>query len=88
MNIEVLFFGRLRELATRQRVIPMTDSAQLTDLIERLAKEYGIKFHQEVSQMEGLRILINGSEYDLLSGMATPLKDGDVVVFLPITAGG
>ena len=38
MNIEVLFFGKLRELATRQRVISMMDGARLADLIEYLAK--------------------------------------------------
>ena len=88
MNVEVLFFGRLRELATRQRIISIINGAQLTDLIELLAKEYGDEFRQVVTHLEGLRILINGGEHDLLDGMETPLQDGDVVVFLPITAGG
>lgn len=88
MNIEVLFFGKLRELATRQRVIPMMDGARLADLIEYLAKEYGVDFHQEVDHLERLRILINGREYDLLGSMEAQLKDGDTVVFLPLIAGG
>ena len=88
MNVEVLFFGRLRELATRQRVVSMIGGARLSDLIDRLSEEYGDEFRREVNQLEGLRILINGNEYDLLDGMATSLKDGDVVVFLTITAGG
>ncbi len=87
MNIEVLFFGDLRKLAaTRQRVITMTEGTQLTHLIEQLVKEYGGVFEEQINST--LRILINGREYEILNGMETPLKDGDVVVLLPIIAGG
>ena len=91
MNIEVLFFGDLRRLAaTRQRVITMTEGTQLTHLIERLVKEYGGVFEEQINSTlnSALRILINGREYEILDGMETPLKDEDVVVFLPIIVGG
>ncbi len=88
MNVEVLFFGKLRELAVRQQAMSMTEGARLTDLTERLSEEYGVDFRQEVNHIEGLRILINGQEYDLLDGMNTQLKDGDMVVFLSLIVGG
>ena len=88
MNVEVLFFGKLRELAVRKQAMSMREGAQLSDLIERLGAEYGVDFRQEVDHIGGLRILINGREYDLLDGMNTQLKDGDMVVFLSLIAGG
>ena len=81
-------FGKLRELAERQKTICMKEGSRLSDLIDSLVKEHGIEFHQEVSQVEQLRILINGQEYELLDNMQTELKDGDTIVFLPLIAGG
>ncbi|MFC1949488.1 MoaD/ThiS family protein [Chloroflexota bacterium] len=89
MNIEVLFFGQLRELAgTDKRTAVIEDSARLLDLIEQLDEEYGKNFHNQVDNIKGLRILINGREYGLLGGMEAPLNDGDTVVFLPPVFGG
>ena len=88
MNIEVLFFGDFRKVAPRQRVISVTEDVRLAHVIERLVEEYGSDFHQAMDDKERLRILVNGREYDLLDGMETPLKDGDVVAFIPLITGG
>ncbi|MFC1984441.1 MoaD/ThiS family protein [Chloroflexota bacterium] len=89
MNIETLFFGRLRELTTvSQRAIAMKDNTRLVDLLEHLGEEYGAAFRHQVNNIRGLRILINGREYTLLGGIEAPLKEGDTVVFLPPIAGG
>ena len=88
MNVEVLLFGRLRELATRQLVVPLTEGARLVDLINWLSKEYGADFRQEINRTKRYNILINGRYYHLLDDMETPLKEGDVVAMLPPWAGG
>jgi molybdopterin converting factor small subunit len=89
VNIEVLFFGELRELAgTRKSLIFIKENASLASLIKYLAEEHGIAFRQRLNYIQGLRILINGQEYVLLGGWGTPLRDGDTVVFLPPIAGG
>ncbi|MFC1952445.1 MoaD/ThiS family protein [Chloroflexota bacterium] len=89
MDIEMLFFGRLRELTgTSQEIIPVEKVTRLSDLIELLGKRYGTNFSTEVYLNQALRILINGREYGLLGGMETPLSDKDTVVFLPLIGGG
>ncbi len=89
MNIEVLFFGKLRELtAVNRRAIVVKDDSKLADLLERLSEEYGADFHHQVNNIQGLRILINGREYTLLGGMEASLKEGDTVVLLPPIFGG
>jgi molybdopterin synthase sulfur carrier subunit len=89
MNVEVLFFGQLRELAAvRQVTFVMSDGARLVDLIEHLGEEYGDSFRRELSNTSHLQILINGQEHTFLGGMETPLKDGDTVVLLPPIFGG
>ena len=89
MNIEVLFFGQLRELTNAHRMTAtVKDGASLADLIERLGEEYGTAFRQKMDSVEGLRILINGREYGLLGGMDAPLQDGNTIVLLPPIFGG
>ena len=89
MNVEILFFGQLRELtAVRQTTVAMNDGARLVDLIEHLGEEYGIAFRHEVNNIRRLQIMINGRQHTLLGGMEAPLKDGDTVVLLPPIFGG
>ena len=89
MKIEVLFFAQLRELTgTRQTEVTLADGNRLADLIARLSEEYGDVFRREVSDIAGLRIMVNGLENEVLDGMETRLKEGDTVVLLPPVAGG
>jgi molybdopterin converting factor small subunit len=89
MRIDVLLFGQPRALAgTAQEVISVKKGTRLSDLIEVLGAKHGVAFSEEVRRTEGIRILINGREYDLLGGLAAPLNDKDTVVFLPLIFGG
>ena len=89
MNIEVLFFGQLREITSVSRMdAVIKDGAVLADLIEYLSEKYGDAFRRKVGGIQGLRILINGREYYLLCGMEAPLEDENTVVLLPPIAGG
>ncbi len=89
MNIEVLFFGQLRDITGVSRLnAEIKDNARLADLVEYLGEKCGAAFSQKVESIKGLRILINGREYFLLGHMEASLADGDTVVFLPPIAGG
>ncbi|QUL99285.1 MAG: MoaD family protein [Candidatus Fermentithermobacillus carboniphilus] len=89
ITVTVMFFGQIRQITgVSQRAISLGTGAKLTDLVVRLNEEYGPSFAEEVSRIQGLRILINGREYSLLGGMQAPLSDGCTVVFMPPIAGG
>ncbi|MFC2070584.1 MoaD/ThiS family protein [Chloroflexota bacterium] len=89
MNIEVLFFGQIRELTeVRSTTIQIEDSASLDDLIKYLCRVYGDTFRTKVDSIQGLRILINGREYTQLGGLETLINNNDTIVFLPPIAGG
>jgi MoaD family protein len=89
MEIEVMIFGRLRDLAgvTKENVA-VAEGAKLTALMSVLNSMHGDNFKKEVAGTRGLRILVNGREFELLAGMETPLKDKDSVVVLPPIEGG
>ena len=88
MDIEVWFFGQFRELAGRKRAINLDNGAPLSDLIECLLKEYGIEMSKQIKQAEGYFIMINGYYCEQDRQRKKPLKDGDVVAFIPIITGG
>jgi molybdopterin synthase sulfur carrier subunit len=89
VNVEIIFFGQLRELAAaRQVTFVISDGARLADLMKHLGEEYGDAFRRELSNTRHLQILINGQRHNFLGGMETPLNDGDTVVLLPPIFGG
>jgi len=88
MNVEVLFFAQLRELAgVRQRTFTLQGSARLADLLDILDAEYP-GFRRAVESLDGLRVLIGEREYGLEEALEAAPADGDTVVFLPPIAGG
>jgi MoaD family protein len=89
MNIEVLFFGKFREITgVSQAGAVIDDGSCLDSLVEHLAGKYGQEFREMVDGIPGLRILVEGREYYLLGRLNAPLKDGNTVVFLPPITGG
>ena len=90
MQLEILYFGRLRDTSggkTRE-IIEVNDATVLDSLVKFLVARHGKEFADEFEATKGLRILVNGREYQLLDGLATKLKDRDTVVLLPPIFGG
>ena len=89
MDVEVMFFGRLRDLTgVSKEMVATNNEARLSELVAKLEEKHGPKFAEEVAATRGLRILVNGREYQVLTGMKTQLKNGDSVVLLPPIEGG
>jgi molybdopterin converting factor small subunit len=89
MNVEVTYFGELRELTQgNQESIPLNEGSNLRDLIDNLTATYGHDFHLCLFHKHRYSILINGQNHEVLDGEDTLLKEGDEVVFLEITMGG
>jgi MoaD family protein len=89
MKVDLLFFAQLRDLAgVRDREIGITAGSTLADLIEQLCVEYGADFRHQIETAQGLRIMVNGRENEVLQGRETELKEGDTVTFFPLVFGG
>jgi len=71
-----------------EETVSTVKAVDISGLVKILQDMHGPDFAREVKAIKGLRILVNGREYQLLAGMGTLLKDKDSVVLLPPIEGG
>ena len=89
MSVQVLLFGKPRELAgTSEESIELKSGASLAELFEILRAKHGPLLARELAFPEKFMILVNGRHYGSLDGMETRLHVGDAVAILPAVIGG
>ncbi len=95
MKIKIRVFGDLIPILGNELTVELEDGAKISSLIQEISKRiegFGEKI-EDISKRRGITdsnlvILLNGRNINLLDGAETPLKDNDVVTFLPPAAGG
>jgi molybdopterin converting factor small subunit len=88
MDIEVWFYGRFRELASRRKIVTLDSGARLGDLAQWLTGSVGPEFGEELKRTKNYTLMRNQRYCNLLADKDELLQHGDIVAFLPITAGG
>lgn len=93
LGITVKFFANFREAAGQERVevAAVGDVAALLDeLVRRFGERIAEQLYESGSKKlrETVNVLVNGHGINLLSGLDTKLKDGDVVAIFPPVSGG
>ena len=93
--VTLKMFGNLRTIlaASEHRIDVEGKDMTIGHFLGSLIGQYGQQLRQELFDTEGeikLRyaVLINGRNIASLSGLATKLKDEDVVAILPVVEGG
>mgnify|MGYP000657403878 CR=1 FL=1 len=95
MKIKIRVFGDLIPILGNELTVELEDGAKISSLIQEISKRiegFGEKI-EDISKRRGITdsnlvILLNGRNIKHLDGAETPLKDNDVVTFLPPAAGG
>ncbi len=94
MNVKVKVFAALRELlGTREVDVNVLEGATLSDVLEKLVEKYGSPLKNYLFSDDGelkphFTIYVNSVGINELSGLKTPLKEGDVIAILPPVSGG
>ncbi len=77
-----------------QEEITLKENATLSQLLDKVAEEYGAQFATEVydpkkKEMKPTFVaMVNGVLMDQLKGVNTSLKDGDSVILMSLMTGG
>ncbi len=91
MSVTIKFFANFRELAGQKQVLMSAED--VGSLLDKLTSDFQ-KLKDELYEpgskklRDTVNILVNGRRINLLQGMNTPLKDGDVVAIFPPVSGG
>ena len=94
MQVRVGFYGAVRDVAgIDEETIELPSPADVGTLVDRLQDKHGHLFTEKVFQGHGtifpsVAILLNGVNISLNQGLDTSVENGDVVVIIPVIAGG
>jgi sulfur-carrier protein len=92
ITITVKSFATLREVMDAEIRMEFADAATIRSLLAELTGRYGglsdLLFSAPYTLRDFVNILKNGRNIYFLSGLDTPLEDGDVIALFPPVAGG
>lgn len=92
MRVTIRFLGDLIPLLGREQTLEMEEGARVKALVRLLSSRAGASQPGYIGRYRvgggELSILVNGRNIDTLDGVETALRDGDVIIFLPLSAGG
>jgi MoaD family protein len=92
MKVHVKAFATFREVMDNQVDLEFTEGATLRILLADLTRRYEglgeLMFATPDTLRDFVNILKNGRNVHFLSGLDTPLEDGDIIALFPPIAGG
>ncbi len=95
MQVKVHYIGLVKSYTnTSQDEFELPNGTLLSDLLDKIAEDYGKQFIQEVydpvkKEMKASFVaMVNGVLMDQLQGVNTPLKDRDSVILMSLVTGG
>lgn len=95
MQLRVRYLGQISAVAKkREETVEAASRTTVFTLLKQLADGYGAAFAEEVFDegenevREGVIVTVNGRAIGQLHGIDTQLQGGDVVMLLPLFAGG
>jgi sulfur-carrier protein len=92
MKIHVKTFATFREVMDSQFDMEYPQGATIRTLLDDIVKRFdgigGLIFASPGTIRDFVNILKNGRNVHFLTGLDTPLDDGDVIALFPPVAGG
>ncbi len=95
MKIKIHYLGLVKTYTNQtEDTVELPDAVPLSDLLNKIAQRFGKQFIQDIYQPDAkyikinFSITVNGIFIGQLDGVNTKLKDGDLVILMPLVTGG
>lgn len=77
-----------KEVGSRELDIHIKDNSKIRDILYNLALKYRINLIINGNVNPGYIILLNDKDINILEGLETRLRSGDVITIIPVSHGG
>jgi MoaD family protein len=95
MKIKIHYLGLVKTYTNKsQDEIELKDGASLSELLNKLATEFGTQFTKDIYESGAkdvkamFTVMVNGIVMGQFNGVDTKLKDSDNVILMPLMTGG
>ncbi|HOS81733.1 MAG TPA: MoaD family protein [Methanolinea sp.] len=92
MKVRVKSFAILRQFLPRETEVEIGEGALVRDLLGLLVKQApplaAELFNEQGELKDFVNILLNGRNIHFISGLDSPLREGDLVALFPPAGGG
>jgi molybdopterin converting factor small subunit len=95
MQVKVHYIGLIKTYTnTSQDEFSLSNNTILSELLDKIAKDYGKQFVNEVydpikkEMKTSFVVMVNGVLMDQLNGINTLLKESDTVILMSLVTGG
>ncbi len=95
MNVKVHYLGLVKTYTNQsQDELELREGALLSELLNKLAADFGKQFTQDIYEpgtkdvKPMFTVMVNGVIIGQLNGLDTKLKNGDVIILMPLMTGG
>ncbi|MEM2367106.1 MAG: MoaD/ThiS family protein [Candidatus Bathyarchaeia archaeon] len=94
MKVNVRFVGSFRNITKKDKIaLELSEGVQLKEAVKQIIEKFPNMERALIDQELGdprpnALIIVNDREISVLKGLETVLKDGDEVVFVPVSHGG
>ncbi len=95
MKVKINYLGLVKTYTNRlQDEKELTQGASISELLDKLAAEFGKPFNPEIYDPNKKEVkpmfvvMVNGVLMGQLGGVDTKLKNGDVIILMPLMTGG
>lgn len=95
MRVKIHYLGLVKTYTNKtEEDVNLDEGAPLSSLLEHVAAQFGKPFNLEVYDPAKrevkpmFMVLVNGIVIGQLAGVDTKLKDGDMIMLMPLMTGG
>lgn len=77
-----------KEVGSKEINVSMKESTTVFDILNKLSLEYKVRLVIDNDLNPGYLVLLNDKDINVLEGLKTKVKNGDILTIIPVSHGG
>jgi len=77
-----------KEVGSKEINVSMKENTTVFDILNELSLEYKVRLVIDNDLNPGYLVLLNDKDINVLEGLKTKVKNGDILIIIPVSHGG